>query len=138
LPILESLNPPEPAVYNKAARVEQSIFGRAKGRLMSDFVPVARFSELAEGSGKTVAVKGRLIALFLVEGKVHAIDDACPHMGASLADGRVCGEIVACPWHGWRYRVTDGTWVDAPKSGRGVCTYQTRVENGAVELQVHW
>jgi nitrite reductase (NADH) small subunit/3-phenylpropionate/trans-cinnamate dioxygenase ferredoxin subunit len=105
---------------------------------MSEFVAVARLADLSEGTGKTVSIKGRLVALFLVQGQVHAIDDACPHMGASLADGRVCDQIVACPWHGWRFRVTDGVWVDAPKSGRGVASYPTRIQNGVVELQVNW
>lgn len=30
--------------------------------------------------------------------------DACPHMGASLADGRVCDGRVVCPWHGLALR----------------------------------
>jgi nitrite reductase (NADH) small subunit/3-phenylpropionate/trans-cinnamate dioxygenase ferredoxin subunit len=23
--------------------------------------------------------------------------------------------VVTCPWHGWRFRVCDGTWCDNPK-----------------------
>jgi len=35
------------------------------------------------------------------EGRLLAAPDACPHMGASLADGRVDGEgRLVCPWHG--------------------------------------
>jgi len=26
--------------------------------------------------------------------------DVCPHMGASLATGRVCNDALICPWHG--------------------------------------
>ena len=75
---------------------------------MDAFVPVARRADLKETTGHVVELKGRLIALFLVDGAVHAMDDACPHMGASLGAGYVEGGIVICPWHSWRFRVTDG------------------------------
>jgi nitrite reductase (NADH) small subunit/3-phenylpropionate/trans-cinnamate dioxygenase ferredoxin subunit len=56
------------------------------------------------------------VAVFnLGAGNYHAIDDLCPHMGASLAAGEVYNGIVTCPWHAWRFRVTDGTWCDNPR-----------------------
>ena len=51
-----------------------------------------------------------------VERPYFAIDDVCPHMGASLSGGYVEDGIVTCPWHAWRFRLTDGTWADNPRS----------------------
>ncbi len=36
-------------------------------------------------------------------------------MGASLGDGWVEDGCVACPWHAWRFRLSDGAWLDNPK-----------------------
>lgn len=42
------------------------------------------------------------------DGKVHIIDPYCPHLGADMQDGRVVGNCVECPFHGWRFRGADG------------------------------
>ncbi|NBY01770.1 MAG: Rieske (2Fe-2S) protein, partial [Planctomycetes bacterium] len=44
-----------------------------------------------------------------------AIDDFCPHMGASLSGGHVEDGTVTCPWHAWRFRLCDGAWADNPR-----------------------
>ncbi len=90
--------------------------------------------ELANGEGKTVTVGGRLIAVFFFEGSYHAIDDTCPHMGASLSGGYVEEGIVTCPWHAWRFRLCDGVWADNPRIKIG--SYPTRVEGDGVQIQV--
>lgn len=82
---------------------------------MSEFVTVAKVGSIPEGRGGTYAVSGRLVAVFLTGGQYFAIDDLCPHMGASLGAGEVCDGVVTCPWHAWRFSVTDGTWRDNPK-----------------------
>lgn len=84
---------------------------------MSDFVTVARIDEIPVGEGRSFEVQDRIVAVFNLDGQFSAIDDACPHMGASLAAGfldqATC--TVACPWHGWRFNVVDGTWADNPR-----------------------
>lgn len=82
---------------------------------MSEYQTVARVGSIAEGRGQTFPVGGRLVAVFLWQGNYYAIDDLCPHMGASLGAGEICQGAVACPWHAWRFSVTDGTWLDNPK-----------------------
>lgn len=105
---------------------------------MPNYVAVAKLSDLKEETGHTVEVRGRLVALFLDQGVVHATDDICPHMGASLGSGSVCEGIVMCPWHGWRFRIADGAWADAPNAGGGVAHYDAKVEDGTVYLDVAW
>src|SRR3990172_4005116 len=68
---------------------------------MRDFVTVAKVSSLGEGQGQTVVAGDKLVALFLDRGQYYAIDDLCPHMGASLGGGSICEGIVTCPWHAW-------------------------------------
>jgi nitrite reductase/ring-hydroxylating ferredoxin subunit len=82
---------------------------------MRRFVDVASISDIPEGRGRAFAVAGRMVAIFKIGEQLHAIDDFCPHMGASLGDGPVQNGCVACPWHAWSFRLSDGAWMDNPK-----------------------
>jgi nitrite reductase (NADH) small subunit/3-phenylpropionate/trans-cinnamate dioxygenase ferredoxin subunit len=101
---------------------------------MSEFKTVCRVGELAEGEGKTVEVNNKLIAVFLEKGRYYAIDDVCPHMGASLSGGWVENGIVTCPWHAWRFRLEDGAWADYTKLKIGC--YPVRVAGDVIQVQV--
>ena len=101
---------------------------------MAEFQTVCKLSELSRETGKTVMLGSRLIALFLVDGQACAIDDVCPHMGASLGAGEVEGGIVTCLWHGWRFRVTDGTWADNPRIK--IPSFPVRIVGDEVQVQV--
>jgi nitrite reductase (NADH) small subunit/3-phenylpropionate/trans-cinnamate dioxygenase ferredoxin subunit len=105
--------------------------------MMSDeFVTVARVGEIPAGEGRTYAVHGRMVGVFLVDGKYFAIDDVCPHMGASLSAGYVDGDAVICPWHAWRFCVRDGTWLDNPKSKLKTASYEVRVAGEEIQVRI--
>jgi len=101
---------------------------------MSEFRTVAKVGDIPEGQGRSFAVGGTMVGVFLSQGRYLAINDFCPHMGASLADGYVEGDAVSCPWHAWRFSLVDGTWLDNSKSGIRSACYEVRVEG--VEIQV--
>jgi nitrite reductase/ring-hydroxylating ferredoxin subunit/multimeric flavodoxin WrbA len=48
------------------------------------------------------------IAVFHHDGAFRAIADGCNHRGGPLSEGRLHGEYVMCPWHGWEYSVITG------------------------------
>ena len=48
------------------------------------YVEAARVEDLPPGRGTAVAIEGRELALFNVDGTVYAMDDACLHQGLSL------------------------------------------------------
>ncbi len=56
----------------------------------------------------SIKLDGHAIALFLYEGKLRAIGARCNHKGGPLAEGRLRGEFVMCPWHAWEYSVVTG------------------------------
>ena len=101
---------------------------------MPEFHPVCRVGDLADGEATAVRVCGKFVAVFRDKGAYHAIDDVCPHMGASLAGGHVENGIVTCPWHAWRFRITDGTWADNPRIKIG--SYPVRVEGDEIQVAV--
>src|SRR5579884_846368 len=101
---------------------------------MAEYKTVCKVEELPEGEGRTVQVGNKLVAVFHDRGSYFAIDDTCPHMGASLAGGFVAQGIVTCPWHAWRFRLNDGAWADNPRIKIGC--YPVRVEGDYVQVQV--
>ncbi len=100
---------------------------------MAEFRAVAKVGDIAEGEAVTLKVDNKLVAVFLQQGQYYAIDDVCPHMGASLAGGHVQNHVVTCPWHAWRFRITDGTWVDSPRVKIGC--YPVRVVGDEIQVQ---
>ncbi len=65
-----------------------------------------------DGSGLCFEVGSRRVALFRHAGRVHAIDDQCPHQGASLGMGVVLDGEVTCPWHAWHFDLGSGCNTD--------------------------
>lgn len=99
-----------------------------------EYVTVAQVGEIEEGCGKAFPIGKRMIAVFLNDGQYFAIDDFCPHQGASLAEGYINGCAVACPWHHWQFSLEDGTWLDNPKIS--VDKFKVRVVNQKIQVQV--
>ncbi|CAE6765037.1 Naphthalene 1,2-dioxygenase/salicylate 5-hydroxylase systems, ferredoxin component [Paraburkholderia domus] len=75
---------------------------------MSHPIPIDPVDELPPGKRKIVFVNGRSIVIFNIEGTVYAIDNSCPHNGASLASGQLDGYLLQCPAHGLRFDLTTG------------------------------
>ncbi|ADD05814.1 Rieske-type iron-sulfur protein (2Fe-2S) [Natrialba magadii ATCC 43099] len=85
---------------------------------------VASADELEEGERIIADVEGREVAVFNSNGDLYALSNYCPHQGGPACEGLLSGtlevdededlvwscedEIVACPWHGWEFDVTDG------------------------------
>ncbi|MHB8421969.1 MAG: Rieske (2Fe-2S) protein [Leptospirales bacterium] len=88
-------------------------------------------SILSEHSGAPVTVGNKTIALFKVGGKVHAIDNTCPHRGGPLSEGPLDGTVVRCPLHMWSFDVTTGNSPTRP--GVAVGCYAVSEEAGR-----HW
>jgi nitrite reductase (NADH) small subunit len=100
----------------------------------ADFVTVAKVGAVPEGEGRSFQVGDRLVAVFQLSGEYYAIDDLCPHMGASLGAGYLdCDGTVTCPWHAWRFRVKDGKWADNPRLG--VDTFEVRVVADQIQIR---
>ena len=105
---------------------------RANRALVSTdtFVPVAPVAEFAPGTSKTVAVDGREIAVFNVDGTFYAVDNFCPHQGGTMADGWLEGTTITCPWHAWCFNLTDGSMPIGDFAR--LDPFDVRVENGQV------
>jgi nitrite reductase/ring-hydroxylating ferredoxin subunit len=86
------------------------------GAVNPELVRAASFEELRDAGPLVVALNGHTVALFAVDGEVHAVDNRCPHMGFPLHRGSVRDGILTCHWHHARFDLcTGGTfdqWAD--------------------------
>ena len=73
---------------------------------------------------------GDRVAVFLQQGKLSAISNACAHQNGPLGEGKIINCLVTCPWHGFQYDVTNGR-SPAPFTER-VPTYNVKLEDGSV------
>jgi len=116
---------------------------------MGDLVPVGEIGGLADGTMKSVLVKGREILLARVADEYYAADNRCPHMGGKLSQGKLEGTVVTCPRHGSQFDLTDGRvvrWLKgsgllskvgkALKSPRPLATYNVKVEGDRILIEI--
>lgn len=96
---------------------------------------VADTSDLRDGEMKEVTAGGTRILLARVGHDFHAVGAACPHYGAPLAGGALCGKRVVCPWHHACFDVTTGA-LEEPPALDSLPRYDVRVEAGRVYARV--
>jgi 3-phenylpropionate/trans-cinnamate dioxygenase ferredoxin subunit len=80
-------------------------------------VRVASTTDVPAGKMKKVNVGGRDILLANINGEYWAINNKCPHLGGSLADGKLEGGAVTCPRHGARFDLKTGEAIGKAKIG---------------------
>ena len=99
------------------------------------WVEVAVRADMKEGQGVKLCHAGRVVAVFLSEGKTYAVDDRCSHAEASLSEGDVFDTEVECPLHGAVFDLASGEALTLPAT-RPVATYPTRTEQGKVWVKM--
>lgn len=101
---------------------------------MPEFETVAKVGDIPIGKGAAYEVNGRVVAVFNDDGTYRAMDDMCPHMGASLSTGFLESSEVTCPWHAWRFDIKTGTWCDNPSLK--IDTFEVKVEGDDIQVKV--
>ena len=70
----------------------------------------------------------------LGEDEVHAYADRCPHAGARLSEGMLCGTTLRCSVHHWDFDARSGEGINPRK-----CTlarYPVQIVDGTVMVQL--
>ncbi|TDY16931.1 3-phenylpropionate/trans-cinnamate dioxygenase ferredoxin subunit [Paraburkholderia sp. BL6665CI2N2] len=101
---------------------------------MSRQIVVDVAGELVPGQRKLAFIDGRSIVLFNIDGTLHAIDNTCPHNGASLAGGQLEGCMLRCPAHGLRFDVRTGCI--AGTGGLNVTTFPVEIVDSKVVVSL--
>jgi nitrite reductase/ring-hydroxylating ferredoxin subunit/uncharacterized membrane protein len=109
---------------NRAANLE----------LPETFTRVARFDELMDSQPKGAELNETPIVVVRRGNEVFALVARCAHAGGPLAEGKVEGNAIKCPWHGSTFDISTGEVVTGPSAHPQPCL-QTRVLDGWVEVR---
>jgi len=72
--------------------------------IRNEWFPIATASDVTAGSRHPFDLLGdRYVLVCGNDGRLLAVRDTCPHLGAQLSLGRYDGERIACPYHGWEF-----------------------------------
>ena len=103
---------------------------------MSEFVPVAKVSDIPDPGRQLVEIDERLVVLFHAGGSFYALDDVCTHDGGPLGEGKLEGLTVACPRHGAKFDLRDGRALTMPAT-KPTVVHQVRVEGDQVLVKLN-
>lgn len=105
---------------------------------MSDFVPVARPTELPDPGSMLVEVEDRLVVLIHAAGHWYALDDVCTHDGGPLSEGPLDAEArtIACPRHGAKFDVRTGAALTMPAT-KPTVAHEVKVEGDQVLVRLN-
>ncbi|MEM7006290.1 MAG: Rieske 2Fe-2S domain-containing protein, partial [Pseudomonadota bacterium] len=92
---------------------------------------VAAFDDIENNRAKIVQPDtGEAIAVFRHGDEISAVSNVCRHQGGPLGEGKIIDGCITCPWHGFQYRMEDGT-SPAPFTEK-IATYATRIIDGII------
>lgn len=101
----------------------------------SSYHYIALTTDIKNGSSMSFSIrtereKVTQIAVFNVDGKYYAISNLCAHKGGPLSKGLLQGDVVTCPWHGWKYSVKTGR--SPHEGGDSVNSYPVKIINDKI------
>jgi 3-phenylpropionate/trans-cinnamate dioxygenase ferredoxin subunit len=104
---------------------------------MSDFVLVAKTTDVPDPGTMLVEVGERLIALIHAAGHFYALDDVCTHDGGPLSEGPVDpqGRTIACPRHGAKFDLKTGAALTMPAT-KPTVAHEVKVEGDHVLVRI--
>jgi nitrite reductase/ring-hydroxylating ferredoxin subunit len=92
-------------------------------------VYAGRVEDYTDGRRVLVSIDDRDVFVFERDGRFHAFENVCRHMGGPVGEGMLIGKVeailddagrhlgdrfsdteihIVCPWHGWEYDIETG------------------------------
>lgn len=84
---------------------------------------------------QAVSVGDKQIALYNVDGEIHATDNVCSHAFAMLTDGWLDGNEIECPLHAGRFDVRTGKGL-GPPIPCDIKSYKVRIVGDEVQIDL--
>jgi nitrite reductase/ring-hydroxylating ferredoxin subunit/uncharacterized membrane protein len=118
--------------YSQGVGVDRNADEQKEPRAWTDAAAAADVP--AEGLLR-IEVAGQQVVLTRASGRLHAMGATCSHYGAPLDEGSVEGDCLVCPWHGSRFRLSDGSVARGPATAPQL-SYDVRIDGDRVQLRV--
>lgn len=104
------------------------------GENTTTWIAVASVTALAPESARVVRANGLELALIHSSDGIIAMDNACPHSGGALGEGRVQGQTITCPLHGWQFDIRSGKCLSEKQAAQRL--YATKIAEDQVWVEV--
>lgn len=117
-------------VFARGVGVNETLFHEEP----ADWTAVLDASMLADDRPMQAMAGDRELLIVKRNGTIHALANRCAHRGGNLHEGELDGDCIACPLHGTRFRLEDGSVVRGP-SAYPQPAYEARVSAGRVEVR---
>jgi len=101
-----------------------------------NWIRIAMCDSIPPREGRAAVIGDKQIAIFNLGDRFLAVDNQCPHQSGPLCDGIVAGAAVVCPLHAWKVNLETGAVARPADQQRCVRTYETRVDEGVVSINV--
>jgi multimeric flavodoxin WrbA/nitrite reductase/ring-hydroxylating ferredoxin subunit len=99
------------------------------------WVDVGDAEQLAKTEIQSLRALNSPIALSCKDGRFGAVSNACNHVGGPLGEGRLDGDFIMCPWHGWKFHRCTGVGEPGYEEDR-VPSFPVKIESGRVFVDV--
>ncbi len=87
--------------------------------LINNWYVAATADEVPADKPLAVRMLGLDFVLFRAAGRIVCLPDICCHRGGPLSDGKLAGNCLACPYHGWQFDAS-GRCIHIPALGTDV------------------
>ena len=91
--------------------------------------------EVPLGEMNQFKIKDRELLVINLDNHYYCLAGRCTHAGAPLVEGTLNGDVLTCPWHGSRFRVTDGSVVGGPAI-KPLGTYRITLKDDQLFVEV--
>lgn len=119
------------ALHCAAALKERQILQRHAELAAEGWRKVGSPDEIQDKCAKVVIINDdERAAIFKFKGKLSAVSNACAHQNGPLGEGKIVYGCITCPWHGFSYRLADGT--SPPPFKEKIPTYRLKLEGGTL------
>jgi 3-phenylpropionate/trans-cinnamate dioxygenase ferredoxin subunit len=98
---------------------------------MSSWHVVGRRQDVDEDQPLSAKIGDQEVGVYLVDGRLYALEDVCPHAYALLSQGFIDGDTIECPLHQAIFSIPTGRCEEGP-SPRDVKVYAVKEENGDI------
>ncbi len=103
---------------------------------MSEFIPVAKISDVPESGKLLVEVADRMVVICHVGDELFCLDDVCTHDGGPLGDGQLDGYELVCPRHGARFDIRNGCAKTMPAT-EDTIVHDVKVIGDQILVRIH-
>jgi multimeric flavodoxin WrbA/nitrite reductase/ring-hydroxylating ferredoxin subunit len=100
-----------------------------------DWIDIGAADALSQQPLQQVRAGNRDFAVSFKDGRFGVVANGCNHVGGPLGCGRLDGDFIVCPWHGWKFNRLTGQG-EPGFEGDCVPSYPLKVERGRLLIDL--